>query len=153
MDKVDCWMASIIVSHLNSQSLAWLLQERTRNADELCLPVVLWFEGVRELFSCWESKAKHFFFQKILWLCNVLAEKYPRKSTFWHFYSVGFVFVNSGALGMLWDRSLFFHMALEDKKICLDFGVLINDTNPWHKNKKSPKHFKDMGSVRFSVPS
>lgn len=78
-------------------------------------------------------------------------KKNPRKSTFWHFYSYGFIFVNSSALGMLWGRSLFFEMALGVKKISLDSRVLINDTNPWHRNK-SVKHLKDTSSLDFLFP-
>lgn len=42
-----------------------------------------------------------FFPQKYFDFAMFWLKKNPRKSTFGHFYSYGFIFVNSSALGML----------------------------------------------------
>lgn len=83
-------------------------------------------------------KQDHTFYPKkyfdfvMFWL-----KKNPRKSTFCHFYS--FIFVNSSALGVPCGRSLFFQIALRDKKIHLDSQKYI----------QSPKYLKDLSSFRL----
>lgn len=144
------WSRCIVERHWWSLAI-WILRAqigsiKKENADKLCIAMVQWSEGLGSWFHVGKARPNTLgFFQKILWLCNVLAEKIQEKVLFGIFIAMpSDLCIEVFGCARKWEF-IFLDGIKRGKTPTFNSRVLIDDINPWHRNKKSPKHLKNHG--------